>query len=394
MLSPYRSVLSIAGVPRLFASALVGRLPQGMSSLAVLLLVREATRSYAAAGIAVGAFALASAALAPIQGRLIDRHGRRRVLLPVATTQLGLLTLLVLAAHWRAGAAALVLLSLASGALVPSIAPTVRALLRDVVVDPATRESAYALESVAQEIVWILGPFLVALMVALTSPSVALLLLGVICVSGTLLFVRSPLAATRQTHNQTHERGHVLSSGPLRSLLGPIALIGFGLGATEVGLPSLALHAGSRSASGILLALWSLGSMLGGLWFGSRRWRSSLPTRYRTLLITGVACSAPLILARSIPAGALGALVAGLTIAPLFSCQYALVSRTVTPGSETEAFTWVTSALVGGIAAGAAAGGAVISSGGVGAPFALGCLGTLTAALIALASRRRVMQLA
>ncbi len=394
MLSPYRSVLSIAGVPRLFASALLGRLPQGMSSLAILLLVRDATHSYAAAGIAVGAYALASAALAPVQGRMIDRHGRGRVLLPVASTQFGVLAALVLAAHERAGAATLVLLSGAAGALVPSIAPTVRALLREVVEAPASRESAYALESVAQEIIWIIGPFLVALMVAVTTPSVALLLLGGICVSGTLLFVGSPLAATRVTLGDPPERVHALSSAPLRMLLGPIALIGFGLGAIEVGLPSLALHAGSRSASGILLALWSLGSMLGGLWFGARSWRSSLPTRYRALLIAAVAFTAPLILARSVPEGAFGALVAGLTIAPLFSTQYAMVARAVTPGSETEAFTWVTSALVAGIAGGSAAAGGVISSAGVGAPFALGCMATLAAAAIALASRRRVMQLA
>jgi MFS family permease len=394
MLSPYRSVVSVAGLPRLFASALLGRLPQGMSSLAILLLVRAATHSYAAAGLAVGANALAYAALSPIQGRLIDRHGRTRVLLPVALTQAVVLTVLVLVAHGRAGGAALVLLSGLAGGVMPSIAPTVRVILREVTEEGASRESAYALESVAQEIIWIVGPFLVALIVAVTSPSVALLLLGVICVSGTLLFVRSPLAARRPATREGPGNPSALSSGPLRMLLGPLALMGFGLGAIEVGLPSLALHAGSRSATGVLLAVWSVGSVLGGLWFGSRSWRSPLATRYRALLMTAVACTFPLILARSIPEGAIGALLAGLTIAPLFSCQYALVARAVTEGSETEAFTWVTAALVSGIAAGSAAGGAVISTGGVGAPFALACLATLVAAATAFASRRRVMQLA
>src|SRR5690242_19048053 len=103
MLSTYRSVLSIAGMPRLFSSAVLGRLPQGMSSLAILLLVREATHSFAAAGAAVGANALACAALAPVQGRLIDRYGRSRVLVPVAMTQAAMLVLLVLAARWGAG---------------------------------------------------------------------------------------------------------------------------------------------------------------------------------------------------------------------------------------------------------------------------------------------------
>src|SRR5579884_1469246 len=183
MLSAYRSVLEIAGLPRLFASALLARMPQGMDSLAILLVVRDATHSYAAAGIAVGASALATAAAAPVQGRLIDRRGRSRVLAPAAIAQGVVLVLLVLAAHWRAGAGALVVLAALTGALMPSIAPTVRALLRDAIQDPAVRESAYALEAVAQEIIWILGPFAVALMVTVTTPSVALLLNAAICIA-------------------------------------------------------------------------------------------------------------------------------------------------------------------------------------------------------------------
>lgn len=394
MVSRYRSVLSIPGVPRLFGSALLARLPQGMASLAILLVVRDSTHSYAAAGIAVGAEALAYAAAAPVQGRLIDRRGRSRVLAPVAITQAVFLILLVLAAHWRAGPAALVGLAGLVGALMPSIAPTVRGLLREVIDDSAVRESAYALEAVAQEIIWILGPFVVALIVAVTTPSAALLLNAVVCSTGTLLFVRSPAASGAPAARDHENQGSVLSSRPLRALLGPIALMGFSLGAIEVGLPSLALHAGSRSDSGVLLALWSVGSMMGGLWFGSRVWRSSLPARYWSLLLAAIALTAPLIVARSIPAGAVCAVLAGLAIAPLFSCQYALVARTVTEGRETEAFTWVACALVGGIAAGSAAAGALISSGGVAAPFVLGSLATVLAALIALAARDRVVQLA
>jgi predicted MFS family arabinose efflux permease len=181
-----------------------------------------------------------------------------------------------------------------------------------------------------------------------------------------------------------------LSSPGLRAMLPPVALAGMGLGAVEVGLPSLALHAGSRSASGLLLAVWSAGSLAGGLWYGARTWRSPLAVRYRNLLVIAVAFMAPLIAARSVPAGLACSLLAGLTIAPMFSCQYLLVSRTVSPGSETEAFTWVAAALVGGIGAGSAAGGAVIDAAGVAAPFALACLATGAAALCAVRVRPRV----
>jgi predicted MFS family arabinose efflux permease len=102
--------------------------------------------------------------------------------------------------------------------------------------------------------------------------------------------------------------------------------------------------------------------------------------------------TAPLIAARSIPAGVVCSLLAGIAVAPVFSCQYALVGRAVTPGSETEAFTWVSAALIGGLAAGSAIGGAVIGLGGVGAPFVFACLASMLGALIAVGFRGRVRQ--
>jgi hypothetical protein len=305
---------------------------------------------------------------------------------------------LVLSAADGAGAGVLVILSGVAGALVPPIAPSLRALLGEVFDDAAVRETAYALDSVVQELVWTTGPLAVAVMVAVASPTAAVLMLGAVCALGTSLFVRTPLARQPGGRDGPGGRGlysarpSALASPDLRALLAPVALSGAGLGAIEVGLPSLALHAGSRPASGAMLALWSVGSMIGGLWYGSRVWSSPLTSRYRVLLALAIVCSAPLIAARSIPAGLICSVVAGLTIAPVFACQYALVSRTVVPGSETEAFTWVSAALVGGIAAGSAVGGAAIAQAGVSAPFVISCLASTLAAGFALGLRDRLQQ--
>lgn len=387
MLSKYRSVLASPGAARLFASGLVARLPQGMAPLAVLLLVRGATHSYTAAGVAVGAEAFATAGCAPVVGRLVDLIGRRRVLAPMATAQAVVYVVLVLAADAHAAAVVLIVLAALGGALLPPIAPVVRALLGEMFEDVTVRETAYSLEAVLQELIWITGPLVVALAIALTSVSNVVALLGAVCLTGTTVFLRSPL--TRRDRGIVRsERRSALASPELRALLGPIALTGAGLGAIEVGLPSLALHAGSRPASGLLLALWSVGSMAGGLWYGSRVWRSPLRTRYQTLLAVAVLCTAPLIAARSIAAGMVCSVLAGLTIAPMFSCQYALVGRSVTAGSETEAFTWVSAALIGGFSAGSALGGAAIGQAGVSAPFVVSCAATMLAALLAVGRRR------
>jgi MFS family permease len=384
MVAKYRSVLAVPGSSRLLASALLGRLPMAMSSLAILLLVRGTTHSYLAAGLAVGAYAFASAAGAPLQGRLVDRFGRLRVLVPSAVAQALVLVVFVLSSSAGASASVLVVLAAAAGALMPPVAPTVRALLREVFQDPGVRDTAYALDSVVQELVWIIGPLLVALIITAVSPAGAVLVVAGVCIVGTLLFVRAPLARGSGTRAAHEPRIAVLANPELRALFGPVALTGVGLGAIEVGLPSLALHAGSRPASGLLLAFWSVGSMLGGLWYGARAWRSSLARRYRVLLVLAVACTAPLIAAKSVLAGALCSVLAGLTIAPVFSCQYALVGRSVTPGAETEAFTWVSASLVAGIAVGSALGGAAIGAEGVSAPFVLACVATILAATIAL----------
>jgi predicted MFS family arabinose efflux permease len=378
----------------MFATALLARLPQGMAPLAILLLVRGATHSYALAGLAVGASAFATAGCAPLLGRLVDRFGRRRVLGPLAAAQAGAYALLVLAAEVHAGGLALIALAAVTGALLPPVAPVVRVLLRTVFDDPAVRETAYSLDAVSQEVLWISGPLLVALLIAVAPPSFAVALLGAVCLVGTALFLRSRLvrSSSPDADRPRADRRSALASPELRALLGPVALTGTGLGAIEVGLPSLAIHAGSRPASGVLLAFWSLGSMAGGLWYGSRTWRSPLASRYRTLLVLAVLCTMPLIAARSIAGGVVCSVLAGVTIAPVFTCQYALVGRSVTVGSETEAFTWVSAALIGGLALGSAIGGAVIAPAGVSAPFVVACLATMLAALLAVGFGRPVRQ--
>jgi MFS family permease len=250
------------------------------------------------------------------------------------------------------------------------------------------------LESVIQELIWVSGPLVVAVVVAFAAPSDALLLGAVFCIAGTALFVRSPLARHRPA-----VEGHVrpraaLASRELRILLAPMVLMGASLGAIDVGLPSLALGAGSRPSSGLLLALWSVGSLTGGLWFGSRSWRSPLAERYRMLTVATVISTAPLVAARTIPEGMACALLAGVTIAPTFSCLYALVGRVVSPGSETEAFTWAASALIVGLAIGSALAGGAIDVAGVSGPFVLSCAASGLTALLALRTRERVKPVA
>jgi hypothetical protein len=385
VVSAYRAFLSIPGARRLLISAVVTRVPNGMLSLAILLLIRGRTGSFALAGVAVGAFALANASVAPVQGALVDRLGQPRVLGACAVGQSILLVALVAAAQARLPTVLLVGLVGLAGALVPPSMACARALWPQIASNAATRDAAYALDAITLEAAWVLGPLLVVAVVALASPAAAVLLCATITLGGTAAFASSPHARHWRSGGQRRSRAGAIASPELRRLLGSIALFGFWWGAIQVGLPALAVHVGSRGASGALLALVSLGGVIGGLLYGARSWRVSIEARYGVLLLVLALLLTPLIIARSLAAAIPLSLIAGLALTPMLSCQNTLVGAVAPAGSVTEAFTWTTTATFGGIAVGSAAAGSLIGAAGVGAPFAAACAAaSLAAALAAL----------
>jgi MFS family permease len=388
----YGAVLSIAGTRRLLASAVVARLPLGMASLAILLLVREHSGSFGQAGLTVGIFALAQAAVSPVQGALADRIGPGRVLVPCAVVQSAVLAGIVVAA--RADAAPVVIGALAAlaGAFLPPVAACLRALWPEVVRDPGDREAAYALDAVVQETIWITGPLAVGALVAVGSPEAAVLLCAAVTLLGTLAFVTTPLARGRRGVPGRRAPGGALRSRGLRVVLLSALLVGAGIGAVEVGLPALAYHAGSGRAAGVMLSFWSIGSLAGGLWYGSRRWRRPGAARYPWLLVAIALSNAPLLAAHSVAAGIALSALAGIAYAPTMACLLGLVGELAPEGTVTEAFTWANAALGGGIAGGAAVAGALTETAGPMAPFVLGCTGAALGAALVFSSPGRFVR--
>lgn len=390
MTARYREFLAAPGAVRLLVSSLAGRLPLGMSSLAVLLLVHLHTGSFATAGVAVGAFTLSSAVTTPIQGRLADRIGGPPVLITCALAQAAGMVTLVLAAELHAGSPTLIALSGVAGAMTPPLSATVRVLWPRVAPSAATLDAAYQLDATSQEVIWTCGPLLVGAAVAAGSPAAAVLLSAAITVAGTLLFATAPATREWRGLDSGTRAENPLTDGTLRIVLAATLLLGLGIGAVEVALPALAVHDGSHAAAGILLGLWSIGSMIGGLTYGGRLSGTRITARYVGLMLVVAVTTAPLIVAGSLAAAIPLSLLAGVGFAPLMACQYSLVGVLADRRRATEAFAWMSTSLVGGIAAGNAIGGALAQGGGTGGAFALGCLAQLVAALIALAGRHQL----
>jgi MFS family permease len=386
----YRILFSIPGFSRLLVSSVLGRMPSGMFSLAILLFVREQTGSFLAAGLAVGAFTLAGAMMSPVQGALVDRMGQQRVLLPCAAAQGVLLVALVLLVRGGMPAMGIVGMAALAGALLPPISGCVRALWSEVAPDAEALETAYSLDAITQEVIYTLGPLLAGSVAVLASPAASVFLCAAITVAGTFFFAASTLSRHWQAGAFERSRGGALVSPGLRTLLGSAVLAGMVVGALEVGLPALAVHLGSRGSAGLFLALFSLGSMAGGLLYSARNWRRSIGERYMTILLAVEISVIPLLAVHSLASGIFFSVIAGLGVAPMLACQFSLVGALAPTGTTTEAFTWHRAATVGGIAGGSALGGVLVDAAGVSGSFALGCTGAGLACVLAALGRRRL----
>lgn len=389
----YRALFARPHVLRLSLCSLVGRLPAGMLSLGVILLMRAQHASFGAIGAVIGATALANAVMQPLQGRLLDRVGHARVLWPCAIA----FPLAVAALTWAIMRHAPTPWVLAAAVLVGLTPPTLSACMRllwaRLLDSDDELHTAFAFESIAQEVIFISGPLLVSLIGSVFTPVAPLALAAGATLVGTIGFVTTePSRAFRGSPPHVmHWLGPLVAPG-VRTMLAVTLFVAFGFGCVEVTMPAFADALGHANRSGVLLSLWGVGSMLGGIVAGSRRWGGSAERRNAVLLALMAASFAALSLARSITGMGLLVAVAGLTIAPWISVSYLLIDRLAPKGTTTEASTWLLTGFSLGMAMGrASAGGAIDHFGpragttlaGVavagGAALALAMMGTLRA---------------
>jgi hypothetical protein len=363
--SVYSRILRTPGVALIVLATLVGRMPIGITGLAILLYVRDVTGSFAAAGVCAGALALGSALGAPLQGRLVDRRGVG-MLVPLAAAHAGGLLAIWVAGSLDTPAGVLAPLSLLTGVAMPPVSSVLRSrwpyLLSQ---QPELVPSAFALDSVLIEVVFVVGPLVTTVVVATVGPQYALILSAACVLSGTLMML-SGLAGhpgpepSRDTRS-AYGLGALADPG-LRTLVFASLPVGFALGSVEVVLPAFCDVEGSKALAGVLLAVWSCASGVAGLTWGARGSRFALldaHLRFAWLLPVAIA---PLVLATSPLTMGLLVILAGLPIAPLIASRNQLVERVTPAGTATEAYTWPLTALVAGVSLGASTAGAVVES--------------------------------
>ncbi|PAZ12765.1 MFS transporter [Streptomyces sp. SA15] len=362
MAAGYLEILRARHAARLLVGTLIGRLPNATAAIAIVLFVRAEGGSYSLAGALAAVYGVANAVGQPVLGRLVDLHGQPRVQLPAVV-----LSALAMAAFAFTGVEPLPFAYAAvagAGLFTPPLEGGLRALWPSVLRKEDQVHTAYAMDAIAQEVMFAVGPLLVTLCVSLWSAQAALLVLNVIGVLGALSVVVSPPSrAWRSAPREAHWLGALRSPG-LLALLGAFLFVGIALGSITVASVPYADDHGGDVVYGWLMAALGLGALVGGTFYGARRWTGEPARRLQVLVAFLAVCYLPLMLMPGAVAMTLLTVLAGVFLAPAIACAFVLVDRHAPRGTVTEAFSWLVTTFTVGHSVGTGLAGPVVDAGG------------------------------
>ncbi|MDW5598118.1 MFS transporter [Conexibacter stalactiti] len=389
VLSPYADILRVPGARAFVGAGFVARLPMAMLGLGTVLLVREATHSYGLAGAVGATIAVANAIGAPQIGRLVDRFGQRRVLLPALFIHIAGVIALIAVAQLNAPRPAYFAAAFLTGVAFPSFGSLVRSRWAMLLRGSPRLQTAYALESVLDELVFTFGPVLVTLLATALSPA-----FGLATGVGFLLVGGLSFAAQRATEPPLSPRGERTGSAIRAPGLLVLAFVMIGLGGVfgtiEVSMVAFAEQHGREALTGPLLALHAISSAVAGVLYGARSWRMRLERRLAVAVVLLFAGTIPLALADSIALMVPAIVASGVSVSPTLIASFALVESIVPRAALTEGFAWLSTSLGAGIAVGLAVAGHVVDATSGHRAFSVAIAASLLSAVVALAFRGRL----
>lgn len=360
----YRAVWAVPTARTVLVLGLICRAPLfGAMVLLTLHVVERLDPRYSAAGLISMAATLAVGVSGPWRGRLLDRWGLRRTLLP----SLIIVPLCWVIAPWGAYWLLLILVIVSGLFAVPVFALVRQALLG--AIEPAQRKPALALDSVLAEMSFMVGPALAVWIAHYWGTAWTLTVFQLLCAAGgAALFVVNPPLRTVTAEAPPVERSTRWVTPAVLGIFGLTIATTIALSATDLSVVAGLRTLGQPGSIGWVLAIWGLGSAIGGLLFGVMR-RPVAP--WLVVAALGV-FTMPVLLARSDWSMAGWLFLAGLFCAPAFTATTEALSRLVPEASRGEAFGWHGSALTAGSAMAAPAVGLAIDGFGWGAGFFVG----------------------
>lgn len=351
-MNSYLSLLKTRGVARLMGSQLVARFPGGMLSLAFLIHIEHIYHSYGAAGLVLAATSVGQAVSGPLTSRWMGVWGMRRVL--VLTMVVCAVAIGTIAFAPKLPVLLYMILGLIAGLSYPPIQPAVRTIYPKLV-NSAQITPLYSLDASAQEIIWIAGPVIATFVAMQVSPVAAIAVALVFMIGGGIWFISSPEVGRVRIPRARRKIGVVLGRPPvLLATVTGFLLVG-ACASVEAGV--VATFGQGNPESGIVLSIFAIGSLIGGLALGHRPIGPLALAMRMFGVFIGMALAAAFMNFWWL---SITLAIAGIGIAPALAVMFTIVSASVKFSETAEAYGWVGTGQLIGAALGSAAAGFMI----------------------------------
>jgi len=387
----YLEILRIPGALKFSAAGLLARSGGAMMGLGIVLMVSALYGSYGLAGALAAANAVAWAGGTAVLSSLVDKYGQRRVMYPATVISVIMLAVVVVLAVMQVPAWVLFAPVVISGGTGGAPGALVRARWSNVTSDPHLLHAAFSLESTLDEITFVVGPVVATALSVGVHPAAGLVAPIILGLVGAQLFysqrsTEPPVPPRPADGSAPARRRFILLTPGVGSVVAVNLLIGCVFGSIDVSVVAAATEWGVRSASGVVLAIFSFASGVAGFAYGARHWHSPLTSRFVSGVVALFLCAAGLLIAHTELLLAGVGLLVGATVAPTLINGNTLLERMVPRERLTEGLSWMGTGLGIGVAVGSGIAGPVIDARGYTGGFSTVVGFAAAAAVIAVSS--------
>jgi len=387
MPNPYSEIFRAPGTKGFAAAGFIARLPIAMAPIGIVAMLSQTHGEYWLAGAVSATYALTNAFLAPQISRLIDRLGQTTVAAPAATISAIAFLVLIVATNqhwpvWTLFASALL------AATMPSIPAMVRARWTGIFRDQPGLYTAFAFESVADELVYIAGASLsIGLSVALF-PEAGMLASTLFLAVGTAAFLLQRSTEPRLEPSAERATGSAIRLRPVQIITLALIFVGVIFATAEVSTVAMTKELGQPGAASLVIGVYALGSFIVGIIVGGLNLTMPLPRRMLISVAAIALTTLPLLLADTVLMLAITVFISGLAISPTFITAFGLIERRVPEAMLTEGITWVMTGIGIGMALGAFAAGWVVDTFGAHSGFFVSVAAAFASLLTVLAGQK------
>jgi MFS family permease len=373
----YAELFKTPGVAAVLFAQLLARFPFGMQTIAFAVHLEHVFGNYTVAGLAIAAATVGAAISAPILGRLVAVYGIKVVVISCALISPVGFILLALAPLTEGQA---VLTALVLGLFVPPIQPAARAVYPTLVKTESVRNNLFSVDAILQEVIWIVGPVLTTVLIATTNTVVPLIVMVFVQVIGGLWFALLPQVQGAPIPRSKKKMGSVLRTKLVRVMIVVNLLFVGSFSALEIG----AVAAIGEASAGFVLAMLSIGSIVGALAFGHRARSPMALTKQLGVVLIGDL----LIFFQAKDPIWLGVclFISGIGVALAFATMSAIIAKSIPLDDTPEVYGWIGSGQNIGYGLGAAIAGVLVDHVSSTASFVFASVLDGVAMLVALAA--------